>query len=192
MIRKITLALSLILCVSATMRSQTAANDDKAEGILKKAVQLVGGDRYLAVKNQIGRGKYSMIREGAVISFQSFIDVLVYPDKERTEFKGQGVKTVQTNVGNSGWTFDGNNEMIRVQDEGQVASFKRGLRVSLDNLLRGYWRGDATLTYAGRRQAGLGKRNDVVKLTFTDGLMVEFEFSDDGFPAKAVYKRTSP
>jgi hypothetical protein len=193
MIRKFTLLLSLILVVSsATAFAQAAASDEKAEAILKKAVQLLGGDRYLLVRSQIGRGKYSVIRDGAVISFQSFTDVLVFPDKERTEFKGQGIKTVQTNVGNSGWTFDGNNEMIRVQDEGQVASFKRGLRVSLDNLLRGYWRGDAMLTYAGRRPASLGKRNDVVKLTFKDGLVVEFEFGDDGVPAKAVYKRTSP
>jgi len=61
--------------------------------------------------------------------------------------------------------------------------------VSLDNLLRGYWRGDGVLTYAGRRPAGLGKRNDVVKLTFSDGLTVDFEFADDGMPAKASYKR---
>jgi hypothetical protein len=189
MIRKVTLVLSLILCVSAATLAQTAANDEKAEAILKKAVGLLGGDRYLQAKSQIGRGKYSVLRDGAVVSFQSFIDVLVFPDKERTEFRGAGVKTVQTNTGNSGWTFDGNNEMIKIQDEAQVANFKRGLRVSLDNLLRGYWRGNAVLSYAGRRPAGLGKRNDVVKLTFADGLSVDFEFADDGMPAKASYKR---
>jgi hypothetical protein len=45
------------------------------------------------------------------------------------------------------------------------------------------------LTYGGRRQAGLGKRNDVVKLTFEDGFAVEFEFSDDGLPMKALFTR---
>jgi hypothetical protein len=56
-------------------------------------------------------------------------------------------------------------------------------------LLRGYWRGKATLSYVGRRPASLGKRNDVVKLAYEDGFVVEFEFSDDGLPAKAIYKR---
>ncbi len=41
-----------------------------------------------------------------------------------------------------------------------------------------------------QREATLGKRNDVVKLTYKDGLVVEFEFAaDDGVPQKAVYKR---
>jgi hypothetical protein len=64
------------------------------------------------------------------------------------------------------------------------------MRVSLDNLLRGHWRGDAELSYVGKRPATLGKRNEVVKLTYKDGLVVEFEFAaDDGLPVKAIHKR---
>ena len=80
---------------------------------------------------------------------------------------------------------------MRDQTEIQVANFKRGIRTSLDNLLRGGWRGDADLTYVGRRPASLGKRNDVVKLKYEDGLAVEFEFADDGTPQKAIYKTTN-
>ena len=162
--------------------------DTQAEAILKKAIQSLGGNNYLQVKTQIGRGKFSVIREGAVVSFQSFTDVIVLPDKERTEFKGGGVKSVQTNVGNTGWTFDGDNELIKVQNEKQIDDFKRSVRVSLDNLLRGGWRNDAALAYVGKRAATLGKRNDVIKLTYKDGLVVEFEFaSDDALPQKAIY-----
>ncbi|MEO7658276.1 MAG: hypothetical protein ABIV48_01570, partial [Pyrinomonadaceae bacterium] len=40
--------------------------------------------------------------------------------------------------------------------------------------------------------ATLGKRNDVIKLTYSDGFAVEFQFAaDDGLPQKAVYKRTN-
>jgi len=168
-----------------------AANksDEKAEAILKKAVQVMGGDKYLNVKTQIGRGRYSVIRDGAVVSFQSFIDVIVFPDKERTEFKGSGVKTVQVNSGGNGWTFDGNNQTIKDQGQAQIVDFKQGIRTSLDNLLRGGWRNQATLSYVGQRPSTLGKRNDVVKLTYNDGFSVEFEFADDGTPAKAIYKR---
>ncbi|HTK26137.1 MAG TPA: hypothetical protein VL327_06240, partial [Pyrinomonadaceae bacterium] len=86
-----------LLSIGIFAQPRTNAADEKAEAILKKAVQVMGGDKYLNVKTQIGRGRYSVIRDGAVVSFQSFIDVIVFPDKERTEFKGSGVKTVQVN-----------------------------------------------------------------------------------------------
>jgi len=167
-------------------------NDEKAEAILAKAVQVLGGDRYLRATSQYGRGKYSVLKEGAVVSFQTFADVIVYPNKERTEFKVNGVKSVQTNVGDAGWVYDGDMDKIRDQNEKQVLDFKRSLRVSLDSLLRGQWRQQATLSYVGRRPSTLGKRNDVIRLTFNDdGMVVEFEFAEDGVPAKAVYKRTT-
>ncbi|MFM9903072.1 MAG: energy transducer TonB [Pyrinomonadaceae bacterium] len=172
--------------------TQTIAEPGKAEEIIEKAVASLGGNSYLQIKTQIGRGKYSALREGAVVSFQTFIDVLVFPDKERTEFKGGGSRTVQTNNGNTGWVFDGEQDLIKVQNEGQIANFKLGIRTSLDNLLRGYWKGDAELSYIGKRAATLGKRNEVVKLTYKDGFAVEFEFAvDDGLPQKALYKRTT-
>lgn len=163
----------------------------KAEAIIAKAVQMLGGDRYLQVKSQIGRGKFSVIRESAVISFQTFSDVLIFPDKERTDFKGKGSRTIQVNTGNTGWIFDGDQDLIKVQNDGQIQNFKQGIRTSLDNLLRGIWKGDAELSYSGRRASTLGKRNDVVKLTYKDDFVVEFEFSDDGLPQKALYKRVS-
>lgn len=163
---------------------------EKAEAIIKKAIQNLGGDRYLQVKTQIGRGKYSLIRDGAVASFQTFVDVIVFPDKERTDFKERGLKTVQVNVGDTGWTYEGENDIIREQNENQVKSFKRSMRVSLDNLLRGSWRNEAALSYVGKRPSTLGKRNDVLRLTYTDGYVVEFEFaSEDGLPVKAIYFR---
>lgn len=177
----------------ASSFAQSEKVDPQAEAVLQKAVKNLGGDKYLQVKTQIGRGKFSSMREGVVILFQSFIDVIVFPDKERTEFKGGGVKSIQTNVGNAGWTFDGDAGLIKIQDEKQIENFRRGMRVSLDHLLRGSWRNDAALSYVGKRAATLGKRNDVVKLTYKDGLVVEFEIAaDDGVPQRAIYTRLDP
>ncbi len=40
----------------------------------------------------------------------------------------------------------------------------------------------------GRREAGLAKRNETVKLTFADGFWIEYEFgAKDGLPAKIIY-----
>ena len=188
--RRLTLTLFLIIAAALTAAAQSKA-DEHASQIVVRAIEQLGGDRYLAVKSQIGRGKYSIIKENTVVSFQSFLDVIVFPDKERTEFKQGGSKTVQTNTGKTGWIYDGDQELIKVQNDSQVENFTRGIRVSLDNLLRGYWHGQADLTYVGRRPATLGKRNEVVRLTYTDGFVIEFEFADDGTPAKAVYHRTS-
>ncbi|MEO8574234.1 MAG: hypothetical protein ABI481_09720 [Pyrinomonadaceae bacterium] len=170
--------------------SYSFAPDAKADAVLQRAVQSLGGEKYLNVKTQIGRGKYSLMRDGAVLSFQNFTDVIVYPDKERTDFKGVGSKTVQTNVGNTGWVFDGDQQLVKAQDEKQIENFKRGIRTSLDHLLRGHWRGEGELTYVGKRPATLGKRNEVIKLIYKDGIEVEFEFAaDDGLPQKGSYKR---
>ena len=179
------------MAVAQTETNKTDSKE-KAETIIKKAVQNIGGDRYLQIKTQVGRGKFSNIREGSVISFQSFTDVLVFPDKERTDFKGGGTRTVQANSGSAGWLYDDSLDVIKIQNETQIANFKQGIRTSLDNLLHGNWKGDGELTYIGKRPATLGKRNEVVKLTYKDGFTVEFEFaSDDGLPQKAIYKRTN-
>lgn len=185
--------LTLLLCLSfLAIAGAAQTRDEKAEAILKKAVQTMGGDNYLKVKSLVGRGKFSLVREGMTGSFQSFLDVIVYPDKERTELKEFGRKNVQSNFGGAGWVFDAQTQIISEQSETQVDDFKRGMNVNLDNFLRGAWRGKAALSYVGRREASLGKRNDVLKLTYPDGFAVEFEFSDDGMPVKAVYKRKNP
>ena len=44
--------------------------------------------------------------------------------------------------------------------------------------------------YVGRREAGLAKRNETLRLTYPDGFWVEYEFgAKDGMPAKIIYKR---
>jgi len=181
--------LAVAMCAGLNAFSQNNKTDEKAEAVLKKAVEKLGGEKYLQVKSIVGRGRFSILRDNSVISFQSFVDVIAYPDKERTEFKQGGVKTVQTNTGETGWIFDGAAETINVQTKEQIEGFRRGIRTSVDNLLRGHWRGKANLSYAGKRPASLGKRSEVVKLIFDDGFAVEFEFSDEYLPLKAIYTR---
>jgi hypothetical protein len=181
--------LSFSTSVIAQRSEPVTGSDDRAIAVLARAVERLGGDRYLNVRTQIGKGKFSVMKAGTVVSFQTFLDVIVYPDRERTEFKGAGSKHIQVNTGDTGWVYDGDQELVKIQTERQVANFKQAIRTSLDNLFRSHWKGDAVLTYIGRRAATLGKRNDVVRLTYTDGFTVEFEFAaDDGLPQKAIYK----
>lgn len=191
--RKLVFSIIFISLIFNVGLAQASNADEKAEAVIKRAVENLGGEKYLQVKSQIGRGKYHIIRDGALVSYQTFVDVIVFPDKERTEFKFGGVKNVQTNAGERGWVFDGAAQVLTDQSKDQVENFKRGLRTSLDNLLRGFWRVEnAELSYVGRREAGIGTRNEVVKLTYDDGFSVEFEFAaSDATPVKALYKRTN-
>jgi hypothetical protein len=122
---------------------------ERPEAIIEKAVKRLGGERYLKVNSQVGRGRFTSFRDGAILTSQTFVDVIVYPDKERTEFKGGGTKFVQTNAGSNGWVYDGDQELIKIQTEEQIENFHRGMRVSLDTLLRGAWRCKGEFSYVG-------------------------------------------
>ena len=168
-----------------------SATDEKAEQILKRAIEVMGGSNYLNARSTIGRGLFTQFKDGVSGLPTTFVDYLVYPDKERTEFKGGGLRVVQTNVGQTGWLFDGATKSIRDIGPEQVKDFQIAIRTSVDSLLRGAWRREgAKLTYAGRREAGIARRNETVRLTYPDGLSVEFEFgARDNLPAKVIYKK---
>ncbi len=186
----------IVFVLASTVFSQTGAvkpvpsSTEKAEAIIKRAVEKLGGANYLHVKTQVSTGSFAAFREGTAEIPSGFLDVIVFPDKERTEFKQLGNKIVQTNFGGAGWLFDGGPQTIREQTASEIESFTKTQRTSLESLLRGYWRGkNVFLSYFGRREAGIGKRNDVLKLTYPDGFAVEFEFDGvDGMPVKSVYK----
>ncbi|HEY5885012.1 MAG TPA: hypothetical protein VIT88_10020 [Pyrinomonadaceae bacterium] len=173
-------------------RPASAVHDPKAEAIVARALEVLGGSSYLNVKTSIGRGFYTTFHDGVSQLPARFLDYIAFPDKERTEFTGGGIKNIQTNVGNTGWIYDGTTKTIGDMTEAQIVDFKRSMRTTLENLLQGWWRKEGgVLTYAGRREAGLAKRNETVRLTYPDGYWIEYEFgARDGLPAKMIYKRS--
>jgi hypothetical protein len=165
-----------------------AVNDERAEAIIRHAIEALGGGAYLDVRSIVSRGNYTPFTEGVGGLPVTFLDYLVFPDRERTEFKGS---SIQANMGDTGWVFDVKMKKIVDMQPEQVRSFRTLMRTSLDNVLRGWWRAEgAALSYVGRREAGLAKRNDVVRLTYPDGFVVEFEFgTKDYLPSKTRYKK---
>jgi hypothetical protein len=181
------------ICAQGDDAAKKASNPDpKAEAVVARAVEALGGNSYLNVKTVVGRGFYTIFLDGMSQLPARFLDYIAFPDKERTEFTGAGIKAIQTNVGNTGWLYDGATKSLSDMKESQIADFKRSMRTTLENLLQGWWRKEgATLTYIGRREAGLAKRNETVRLTYPDGYWIEYEFgARDGLPAKMIYKRT--
>lgn len=185
------LLILLAVCCLAQADTQKTDPGDKAETIVQRAIQAVGGDRYLAVRTVIGRGFFTDYKDGVSGIPTRFVDYIVYPDRERTEFTGGGARLIQTNDRDKGWIFDGAALTLKDQNAGQLEDFRLAMRTSVENLLRGWWRKDgATLGYIGRREAGLARRNETVRLTYPDGFWIEYEFAAaDGLPAKVLYQR---
>ncbi|MGI9105062.1 MAG: hypothetical protein ACR2G4_02310 [Pyrinomonadaceae bacterium] len=173
------------------LTTQAGTKDEKAEEIVRRAIAAQGGGAFLGVKTIIGRGYYTPFDKGVSTLPQAFIDYLVFPNRERTEFRGARGRNIQTNTGDGGWLFESSTRSLVDMPQAQVEDFRLAMRTSLDNLLRGWWRSeDARLTYLGRREAGLARRNEAVRLTYTNGLVVDFEFgAKDALPAKTFYKR---
>lgn len=190
------LVLVLVVCIAGLVTSSTAQTssssvDEKSKQIIERAVEVLGGASYLNVKSVIGKGFYTAFADGASQLPTRFLDYIVYPDRERTEFTSLGIKSIQTNTGDSGWTFDGAVKKLSDQTPAQVDEFKRSMRTGMENLLRGWWQKEGgKIVYVGRREAGLAKRNETIRLTYPNGFWIEYEFgARDGLPAKVIYKR---
>lgn len=171
---------------------KTAAKaDEKSLAIVARAVEALGGPAYLGVRSVISKGYFTQFRDGQSGIPVTFRDYLVFPDRERTEFKGGGLNVLQVNTGDTGWVFEAKAKKLSDVTPDQVENFRTAMRTSIDNLPRGWWRAEgASLVYVGRREAGLARRNEVVRLTYPDGFEAEFEYdAREGLPAKVIYKR---
>ena len=192
----ISMFLAALVCSSVVAQEDpakpTSENTAKAEAIIKRGIEALGGQTYLNVKTVVGRGFFTTFNDGVSQLPARFVDYIAYPDKERTEFSGGGTRVVQSNSGDTGWVFDGAAKTLNDMQKTQIDDFKRSMRTSVENLLHGWWRTqNATLSYIGRREAGLARRNETVRLTYPDGFWVEFEFAaKEGLPEKIIYKTT--
>src|ERR1051326_2149972 len=93
----ITLLLFIPAGVSAGQTDKKITlSEERAQEIVQRALKAVGGDRYLQVKTVTGRGLFTNFIDGVSQIPAKFVDYVVYPDKERTEFSGGGARTVQT------------------------------------------------------------------------------------------------
>src|SRR5437016_2195276 len=101
------LVLAAFAGAAQTEKPGPAPTDDKAEKIVQKALQALGGDRYLNVKTVNGRGFFTDYHDGVTGIPLRFVDYIVYRNKERTEFSGGGQRLIQTNDKDRGWIFDG-------------------------------------------------------------------------------------
>lgn len=149
----------------------------KAESVIRQAIKARGGDAYLGVRTVMSRGTHTPFLKGVSGIPSSFVDYIVYPDRERTEFGKGDNKFIQTNSVSSGWIYDGAQKLIRDQTEDQIRNFQQAIRHDLDNLLRNRWREPgAKLIYIGRREAWKNTFSEAVQIDSSDGTSVILHF----------------
>lgn len=175
MSKRILLVIAFLFAGNAPALSQ----DDpaKAAALISDSIKARGGDAYLNIKTIIGRGQYTAFAKGVSGLPQGFIDYIVYPDRERTEFGKGDTKFIQTNAGPGGWVYDAQQKMIREQTEEQVKDFQQNIRRDIDNLLRRGWQEPgAKLVYVGRREVWRNTFSEAIRIEFQDASQVTLHF----------------
>jgi len=173
-LRTLALASGLLMCGFGPflVHAQEPEDNDpvKAAALVRDAIKARGGDTYLNVKTLVGRGNFTPYEKGVSGDPMSFVDYVVYPGRDRTEFGKGDSKLIQSNSERANWVYDAGQKMIRDQKEDQVRQVQQGMRYDLDNLLRTAVRGQGVkLVYVGRREAWRNTFSETVRVEFSDG-----------------------
>jgi hypothetical protein len=121
----------------------------KAKRILQQAIDALGGQAYLRVRESECTGRIAQFEHNGQLSgYLDFLDLWKFPDRNRTEYMVKSHKAldiyqgdftkrgkiVDVFAGDQGWTLDKGG----VQDEpaAVLADFQEQVKTSFDNLLR--------------------------------------------------------
>jgi hypothetical protein len=110
-----------------------AVINPKAQEMLEKCIQALGGDAFLRFKTLTTRGRSFSIENEQTAGLAPFESVIVYPDKRRIAF-GKSKPVILINDGDKEWEVD--NYGITDQTPEQLRRWKLTNRYSLENLLR--------------------------------------------------------
>lgn len=167
-----TLLASSVLIANGSLAQEQPADDGagKAAALLHATIAARGGDKYLNVKTIVSHGQYTPFQKGKTSIPQKFVDYIVYPDKERTEFGSGDTRRVQTNVGTTGWEYNAESKLIRDQKEDEIKLYEQLTRYDVDTIIRhGVHDQDAKLVYLGRKEVWPETFGEAIRVDFSDG-----------------------
>jgi len=187
------------LLLAITARAQRVDPNDpknvqRGAELVKQAVQARGGERFLNFTNIVSTGIFTQFQKGMSQIPRQFVDWIVYPDKERTDF-GKGKKknrNIQVNVGKAGWVYDGDAETLKDQTDKQIEEYLESVDFDIDRLLRAAAKGDGVeVGFAGREETRPGERADAVAIRFkSDQTAYLLLDSQTHLPLSLSYEKT--
>lgn len=188
----------LALLTNSAFAQKADTNDPKnaelGAELIKKAIDARGGSAYLNFKSLMANGQFTGFDKGFSQIPIPFLDIIVYPDKERVEF-GKGKKKdrrIQVNVGNTGWNYDGDSETLKDQTDKQIQAHLEGLEYDVDRILRGGWKEQGVeVRFAGREEIRPGERADVVSIKVRpDRIVYLWLDRNTHLPMSLIYEKT--
>jgi hypothetical protein len=107
--------------------------DPKAQQVLDRVIQALGGPAFLKVKRLTTKGRIFSIRNEATSAFAPFDSFVEYPDKRRFSY-GKDHPVILINNGDQAWELDRMGQTTQLAE--QVRRYKISSYCSLENLLR--------------------------------------------------------
>jgi len=107
--------------------------DPKAQQVLDRVIQALGGPAFLNVKRLTTRGRIFSIRDEVTTGFAPFESAVEYPDKRRFSF-GKNPPVILINNGDQAWELDRMGQTSQTPE--QAWRWRISNRYSLENLLR--------------------------------------------------------
>jgi hypothetical protein len=187
------------LLLAITARAQRVdpndpKNVERGAELIKQAVQARGGERFMNFTNIVSAGIFTQFQKGLSTIPRQFVDWIVYPDKERTDF-GKGKKknrNIQVNVGKTGWVYDGDSETLKDQTDKQIEEYLESVDFDIDRLMRRAVKGAGVeVGFAGREETRPGERADAVAIRFkSDQTAYLLLDSQTHLPMSLSYEKT--
>jgi hypothetical protein len=107
--------------------------DPKAQQVLDRVIQALGGPAFLKVKRQTTRGRIYSIHDEATSAFAPFESAVEYPDKRRFSY-GKNPPVILINNGDQAWELDRYGQTTQPAE--QARRWRISNRYALENLLR--------------------------------------------------------
>ena len=194
----LTLSLASTLCAQAPTapasqeKNPPAASriDPKAQEVLNKAIQSLGGEAFLQAKSVYMRGRTYAISEDSASGVVPFESTVEFPDKRRFSY-GKDKPITLINDGEHGWQID-RYGMVRQPLE-QVRRWKNGARYGYENLLRRVIREDGVLVQDAGRDFTDNLAARVVTITDAQQVQIRVYLSTvNSLPIRVTYRVQNP
>jgi hypothetical protein len=108
----------------------------QARLLSNQMVEALGGQAFLDVREIHTTGRFYSFSKGELSGGDLFVDYIVFPDKERTEFGREKNKSITINKGEEGWLINTREKEVEPQPASQAEDFAVGFKTSYDYVLR--------------------------------------------------------
>ncbi len=184
------------LAVTGAARAQQgvltpAQSAAKAKKLIHEAIQALGGQAYLNVRDQVCEGRVAFFgHHNQLTGYQKVYDYNLFPDKERTEYSKKR-NIIDVFNGDKGWTLDRGG--ISDMPAESIKQFHEGIKRDIGHLLRFQLNDkDLEFRYGGPDVVDL-QQVDWVEVDEGNQLTVKIAINQSNhLPIQAVYISRNP